>query len=143
VDVVPAGVHDTVDLGLEGHVRLFQDGQGIHVGPDRHDPAGLPAFEDTHDTGVRDLFRDREAQGLQPLRHQGRGLELAVSPFRVLVNVPADLDELRCDLLDPLCDPLLQIAFFLGECQTRRYQQQNYDRFLHFGLLGSQVFSVF
>jgi hypothetical protein len=40
VDVVAAGVHHPFNLGTPGNRQFFLQGQGVHVGPKGHHPAG-------------------------------------------------------------------------------------------------------
>jgi hypothetical protein len=100
VGVVPAGVHDThlapqvggADRRGEGEPGRLDDGQGVHVGAQRHHGAGVAAAQHPHHPGVGDLPPHLEPQGLEALRHQARGPELAVGELGMLVEVASPGD---------------------------------------------------
>ena len=52
VHVVPAGVHPTLVRRTEGTALRLRDGQGVHLGPERHRGAGVRAVYAAHDPGT-------------------------------------------------------------------------------------------
>ncbi|MNQ72326.1 hypothetical protein D3C85_870280 [compost metagenome] len=83
---------------------MFLDGQGIHVGAQRHHGAGLAALEHGDHAGAGDAGLNVHAQRAQMVGHElGRAVFL-VAQFGMFVDVAAPGDELVFDGLGALID---------------------------------------
>jgi len=95
VGVVAAGVHDRQGpalplgrgLGGERQSGLLLDRQGVHVGAQGYDLAGLAALQHPDHAGAAHALADLEAQGAQFLGHQGRRADLLVPQLGMFVDV--------------------------------------------------------
>ena len=106
VRIVPAGVHHA-DLAApvrgarhrgEGKARRLGDGQGVHVGAQRHHRSVLRSAQHSDHAGVGHVPTHLETERLEVIAHQRAGADLAVRELRVLVDVaaPADHALLEC-----------------------------------------------
>ena len=95
VEVMAAGVHDPIHLGAPGEPDLLNDGQGVHVGPPGHRPAGAAALKHPYHAVAGDAGGYRQAQIPEIVRHEPGGMLLLVRELRVLMKLPAPGHELR------------------------------------------------
>ena len=128
VDVVAAGVHHPGVEGLEGDVRRFLDGQGVHVGPDGHGRPGLAAAEEGDDAGPGDARLDLEAQGVELGGDELGGFVFPVAELGIHVDETADLDDLGLDLLDLLVDLQGRLRVHGQEPERRRGRRARIKR---------------
>ena len=56
VAVMAAGMHDARVLRAIGHVRLFGDAQGVHIGPKRDRPVAIAALQRADDARAANTF---------------------------------------------------------------------------------------
>jgi hypothetical protein len=105
VAVVPAGVHHAHLLAAparagaagKGEVHLLRDRQGVHVGAQRDDRAGLAAAQRRDHAMAGDAGLRLETKAAQALRHVLRCLGLTVRQLRMLMQVAAPREHLLLD----------------------------------------------
>ena len=103
---MPTGVHHAdilavvgrSDLGGERHVDFFGHREGVHVGPQGDDRPGLPAFQHSHDAGMRHARAHLQTERTQVVCDELRGSRLAIGELGVFVNVPAPGNDFRLHL---------------------------------------------
>ena len=87
--VMPAGMHLPLHPAAERNVRLFMDGEGVHIRA-QSDTRALPRAEGGHDAGLRHRKAVGDTQFVQLLPHQAAGLVKVVAQLRVLVQLTPD-----------------------------------------------------
>jgi hypothetical protein len=115
--VVPAGVHDIdlaaekfhLGLGGEGKARRLLHRQRVHVGPQRHDRAGLGALEQADDAGVGDAGLHFKAEAGEVGSDERGRARLLLAQLWMLVDVAPPGDQLAFDCRRTLSDFLLQV----------------------------------
>ena len=100
VDVMAVGVHDAAIDRLERDIGQFLDGDGVHVGPEPDDRAGLGPSEQGDDSAFGDVGFDVEAEGGQPGGDDFRRFLLPSRQLGVHMNQPPDLDHFGLDFFD-------------------------------------------
>jgi hypothetical protein len=89
VGVVPAGVHDPVDLGGVVEAGVVGHGQGVHVGPQQDRRPRPAAVEVGHDRAQPLAGGDRERQPGQGVEHPGLGGRQVEAQLGAAVEVAA------------------------------------------------------
>ncbi len=100
VGVVAAGVHDSDGLALPGcgclagerQVHLLGDGEGVHVGPQRHHGARPASLDHGDDAGLGHSGPRLETKGAESFGDELRCLDLVVPELWIPVQVAAPLD---------------------------------------------------
>ena len=95
VEVVPARVHHVRDGRAVVVVRLFLDGERVHVGAQRHDGA-LPVLDVRGHAGASDAPPGREPQRGEPVGHDRRRPMLLEGELGMAMQVAPELHKLGC-----------------------------------------------
>ncbi len=99
MEVVAAGVHDPVHPAPPRDVHGFADGQGIHVGPEGHHPAGPGALQGGGHPLAGNALLHLKPQVRKICRRHPGGALLFVGQLRVLVKIPAQARQFRGQVL--------------------------------------------
>jgi hypothetical protein len=86
VQVVPAGVHRTLDLGRVRQPGALGDRQGVHVAAQQHGPARTRAAEDGGHRAQRAAHGDLDRQPVQCGQHLGLGAGQVQADLRLSVE---------------------------------------------------------
>ena len=103
--VMPAGVHDALVFGLEGHLSLLRDGQRVHVRADGQPAAALlslAAYQLAHHAVVRQAHMGDAQMAQLPADHP-RGALLLKGQLRVGVKIPPQGDDVLLVLFGQRC----------------------------------------
>ena len=87
----------TFHLRCERQIDGLDHRQGIHIGAQCHDGAGLAAHKHGNDAGLRHAGLDLEAKLLQMLRDHLCRAYLAITQFGMLMDVTPPGDDFRFD----------------------------------------------
>ena len=92
--VVSAGMHSAGVLAPEGYVRLFLDGQRVHIRP-QQDAPGLSASHRRHDSRLGDPGFECDPQASKLFGHEPGGCVELVEQLRASMQAAANIDDPR------------------------------------------------
>ena len=107
VAIMTTGVHYTRVLACVLNIVLFQDWQGVHIGPDQHITSGTfrGSLHQASDAGTTDPCADiLNPELLEALAHELGGLELLESELRILMQMATIGDDSWQELIHLLSD---------------------------------------
>jgi hypothetical protein len=107
MNVVTASVHDPRLARGVAQIRLFGDGEGVHIGANCQSPTvGSLTFEVANHPSSTHAFAHVDAARGENPGDVSCGLVFLSAEFGVGVNVTADFDQAGCEVVGELFDSI-------------------------------------
>ena len=99
MNVMPAGMHHSGIFRGIRKARVFLNRQGIHISPQHQEFPRLPAVYFSNDSRAAGALLVRNSHPLQFTANQAAGFVLMKRQLRISVNLVADFQKMRFQLI--------------------------------------------